>query len=93
MQQCFPQTPPGLILILSQRIVDKKMPAAQVTDAVNNLIDNFKYPVPTVADVVGWDKKVRVYTHQEIVDLIPKGYDFTMFEKITVNGQVRWIQK
>ena len=57
------------------------------------VIDNFKYPVPTVADIISWDKKVKIYTHREVVDLIPQGYDFSMFEKITINEQVRWIKK
>lgn len=80
-----------MVLIMMQRIAEKKMTAQQITDAVNNLIDNFKYQVPTIADVVSFDRKVKLYTHQEIVDLIPKGYEFSMFEKITINGQVRWV--
>lgn len=82
-----------MVIILTQRITEKRMSAEQVTDAVNNLIDNFKYPVPTVADIVSWDKKVKIYTHREVVDLLPQGYDFSMFEKITVNNQPRWIKK
>jgi predicted methyltransferase len=93
LQAAFPQTPPQLILILTQRIVEKKISGQQITDAVNNLIDNYKYPVPTVAEILSWDKKVKLYKHSEVVELIPKGYDFTMFEKVEINNQVRWILK
>ena len=93
IQAAFPQLPPTFFLILTQRIVEKKIPIRQITDAVNNLIDNFRYPTPTVADVIGFDKKVKVYTHPEVVAMLNKGFEFSDFEKISLNEKVRWIMK
>ena len=36
------------------------------TDAVNYVIDNCRYPKPSIADFVSYDKSVKVYTYQEI---------------------------
>ena len=93
LQQCFPQITPGFIVILVQRIAEKKMSNQHITDAINNLIDTYKYPIPTIADIISFDKKVKIYTHPEIINMIPKGYDFSMFEKIEFNGKVRWVLK
>jgi len=84
---------PGFVVVLCQRIAEKLMSAKQVTDAINNVIDTYRFPVPLVADIVSWDKRIKIYTHQEICEMIPKGYTFDNFEKITVNGLVRWIMK
>ena len=36
-------------------------------DAVLNLIKTCPYPEPTIANVLGYDKKVKIYTHQELM--------------------------
>ncbi len=69
------------------------MSAKQVTDAINNVIDTYRFPIPMVADIISFDKKVKIYTHQEICAMIPQGYTFENFEKVTINGQVRWLLK
>lgn len=89
----FPQAPNQLILIMSQRIVERGLSREQLVDAVNNLIDNFRFPVPTVADIIGFDKKVKLFSHAEVVAMLPKGYEFTDFEKIELNGKIRWTLK
>jgi hypothetical protein len=93
IQAAFPQLPPTFFLILTQRIVEKKIPIRQITDAVNNLIDNFRFPTPTIADIIGFDKKVKLFSHAEVVAMLPKGYEFTDFEKIELNGKIRWTLK
>lgn len=93
LQACFPQMQPAMMGVMIDRIMSKKMPYAQVKDAVNNIIDNFKYPVPTVADVISWDKKVKLYTHAEVVADIPKGFEFSDYTMVTVNEEKRWIRK
>lgn len=90
----FPSITPQMIAVMMQRIQAKGMTGKQVTDAINNVIDNFKYPCPTVADIVGWDKKVKLYTHDEARAMLEPGCTFTdWFETIKVKGQVKWIRK
>lgn len=82
-----------MMIILSQRIIARKMTARQLTDAVNNLIDNYRYPIPTIAEVIGFDKKVKVYTHQDVVKSIQEGFTFENYDIIEINGQKRWTLK
>lgn len=95
LKTAFPQLQPDYIALLITRIVDKKLPAARLTDAINNLIDNFTYPVPTIGDVIGFDKKVKLYTHAEVSELVCKniGILFSDFDIFTINEQKRWIRK
>jgi hypothetical protein len=51
--------------ILASRIKANAMSKKRLDDAVNNLIDNYKYPTIKIADVIGYDKRVRLYTYQE----------------------------
>jgi len=36
------------------------------TDAVNYVIDNCRYPKPSIADFVSYDRSVKTYTHEQI---------------------------
>jgi hypothetical protein len=85
--------PGGMMVILAQRIMDKKMSANQLTDAINNVIDTLKYPIPTVADIVSYDKKEKLYNHKEVAESIKEGYSFDDYEMITINDKKRWIRK
>jgi hypothetical protein len=93
LQSCFPQIPTGMVVVMAQRVLAKQMSAQQLTDAIDNLIDNYKYPVPTVAEVLSWDKKVKLYTHAEVVKEIPQGFEFSAYDMVTINDQKRWIRK
>jgi len=93
LQSCFPQVPPGVILVLTQRIIDKGMSFPRLKDAIDNLIDNFKYPVFTVADIITWDKLIKTYTHQEAKQLIGDQLFSNVFKIIEVEGEKRWIKK
>jgi len=79
--------------VLIFRIRDKKIPAQRLRDAVLFLIDNFKYPCPTIADVISFDRKTKLYTHQEVVKSLSDGYEFNDYEMIEIAGNKRWIRK
>lgn len=95
LKTAFPQLPPEFIALLMTRINDKKLPIERLTDSIDNLIDNFTYPMPTIADVISWDKKVKLYTHAEVSDLVCKniGIFFSDFEIVTINDHKRWVRK
>lgn len=89
----FPSINPEFIALLVQMVVKEKMTKTQIVDSVDNLMRNFKYPHPTISDIIGWDKKVKLYTHAEVVADIPKGFEFSAYDMITINNEKRWIRK
>ena len=44
------------------------------TDAVNYVIDNCRYPKPSIADFVSYDKNVKVYSYEEICNNSTSSY-------------------
>tara|TARA_R110000850_G_scaffold145012_2_gene267082 strand:- start:5 stop:460 length:456 start_codon:yes stop_codon:yes gene_type:complete len=54
------------------------------TDAVNYVIDHCRYPKPSIADFVSYDKSVKVYTWQ---DMVNNSFDFSKFVKIRISAE------
>lgn len=38
-------------------------------DATNNLIKTCQYPEPTIANILGYDKKIKIYTWGELAKI------------------------
>ena len=66
----------------------------KLKDAVNHVIDNCRYPVPTIAEFLSFDKVVKIFTYQEAAELVTKGKaSFDDFEKREIDGEVFRILK
>lgn len=78
----------AFIDLLSERLIANNFTNKRLRDAVGYLIDNFKYQKPKVSDIIGFDKKIRIYTHSEAYSLIERGEvsGFKDFEMIEING-------
>lgn len=73
--------------ILSERIVKNGFTKKRLEDAVNSIIDNFQYKELNVSDVIRFDKKVKLYTYNEVCYMVTKGQaEFSDFEIRVING-------
>ena len=36
-------------------------------NAINHVIDTCKYPTPTIADFIGYDKQIKLYSYDEML--------------------------
>lgn len=70
LKNAFPQLPQGFYDILSDRIKANGFSDDRLKDAINSLIDNCIYPVPSIANIISFDKRVKLYTYSELVNLI-----------------------
>jgi hypothetical protein len=70
LKYAFPQLPQGFYDILSDRIKANGFSDDRLKDAINNIIDNCIYPVPSIANIISFDKRVKLYTYTEILDLV-----------------------
>ena len=79
----FPAIEPDFINVLSERLIANKFSDSRLQDAIRYLIDNFRYKKPSIADIISFDKKVKVYTYSEAYRLIEKG-EVTGFEDFKI---------
>ena len=94
LRAAFPSLSKEYFAILTERIVSRKMTYEQLHDAVSRVIDTCKYPTPSISEICSYDDTIKLYMHSEIVnEMIPKGYTFTDFDMIDIEGKKFWTLK
>ncbi len=94
LKASFPKMGGEFFNILAERILIRSFSSKRLQDAVNNVIDNFKFKELNVADVVNFDKKVKLYTYNEVLYLINRGLaSFEDFETREINGKIYRVKK
>lgn len=72
----------GFISVLSERIGVNAMSENRLIDAVGYVIDTFKYKVPNISDIIGFDRRIKLYSYNDICLIVNKGEgSFLDFEK------------
>lgn len=94
LKRAFPNKDAGFFSLLSERIVANKFTDKRLTDAVNNVIDNFKFKDLTIADIISFDKQHKFITYNELVRRVLAGKtSFDNYEIIEVDNQKLWREK
>ena len=95
LEMAFPKMQGEFFKILLERIDANNFSNKRLENAVNYVIDRFQYKELNVADIVSWDRKINIYTYQQICNLIQKslikGFDDTEIREI--NGTKYWVLK
>lgn len=74
--------------VLAEYIVKDNMASDRLSFAIDNVIRNFKYKQISVADIVGVDKRIKLYTYHELVEMVTAGKArFEDFPIIEVKGK------
>ena len=82
LTNAFPQLDKGFFNVLWERVRELEFSDKRLIDAVNNVIDTCPYPQPTVSNIVSHDKIVRLYTHDQMLEIMK--YDDNIFEKCKI---------
>lgn len=69
IRQTFPSLPVGFFDILSDRLVANNFTDQRLKDAVDYVIDNCIYPTPTIAQFISFDKRIKLYTHSQMLKM------------------------
>lgn len=94
LKMAFPQLPSGFYDVLMDRIKENGFTDKRLKDAINNLIDNFVYPTPSIANIIGFDKKVKLITYNQRCTLQSENPgSFNDYTKVLKNGKVFFISK
>ena len=70
IKSAFPELPVDWFDQLIESVKRNNFTRQRLLDATFNLIDTCVYPKPTVANFIIYDKKVKTYTYQEMLNLI-----------------------
>jgi hypothetical protein len=76
------------------RITANNFSDERLTDAVNNVIDNFQYKELNISDIIRWDKREKLISYQQLVSLVTSGKEkMTDWEMTEINGHKLWRKK
>lgn len=91
LQAAFPKQSLDFFNVLVERIKANGFSDERLTDAVNNVIDNFQYKELNIADIIKWDKREKLITYQQLVSLVTSGKEkMEDWEIVTINGKKLW---
>ena len=95
LQSAFPKQSKEFFNVLAERLIANGFTDQRLTDAVNNLIDNFKFKELNIADIVHFDKKMKLYTYKEACKLVTEdGFEFGKdLQRISMDDNTYWIMK
>ena len=74
--------------ILSERIVANDFTQERLADAVNSVIDNFRYKELNVSDIIRFDRRVKLYSYSDVIRITGQ-FPHPDFERRLIDG-ARW---
>jgi hypothetical protein len=89
----FPKQQPEFWTVLAERICANGFSGARLKDAVGYVLDNFQYKELNIADIIRFDRRVKLYTGRELVEAQMNGVHCSEFEARELNGMKFWVLK
>ena len=89
----FPKMNKEFFVLLTEFVLKEKFTAKRLSDAVNHVIANFQYKELNISDIIRFDRRVKLYTGSEYVDMQGKGAKSTEFKKRVINGTMYFVKK
>lgn len=94
LREAFPKMGNGFFNLLAERVMAGGFTASRLRDAVDHVLDTFRYKELNIADVVGFDRRARLYGYNEVCTMVSKGQaSFSDFEVREVDGRVWRVKK
>lgn len=69
LSAAFPALGPDFFAVLFTRVKEIGIGDVRLLDAVNHVIDHCVYPVPTVANIIAYDQRVKMYDYIQMCKL------------------------
>jgi hypothetical protein len=82
LKDAFPQLEKGFYDILLDRVREYEFTDNKLIDAVKYVIDTCKYPQPTISSIISYDRQIRLYTHDQMIEMMK--YDDNIFNKCKI---------
>ena len=93
--KAFPQLPIGFYDVFTDRLIEKGFCDERLQDAVNHVIDTCIYPVPTIANFLGYDDRTQLFAYHEMEKLVREfgGGVWKSYDKTKVGDVLFWYKK
>lgn len=89
LKNSFPELSKEFHDVLSERAIALGFNDQRFKDAVNHVIDTCEYPRPTIAKFIGWDKKIKLLSYDQLLqkndDL--NGCAFKYYKSIRISDE------
>jgi len=72
VKAAFPQIKPEFFSVLIDMMKENGFSDQRMIDSINNVIKTCQYPVPTMANFLSYDMKVKLYSYNEVCDMVTK---------------------
>lgn len=69
LKRAFPKLPDGWYDVLEKLLDTEKFTDKRLIDATQNLIKTCVYPEPTIANILGYDTKMKLWTYDELLEI------------------------
>jgi hypothetical protein len=95
ISQAFPTLPKEFFDVLTERLKANGFCDERLMDSVNNVLDTFQYPTPTIAEFISYDRRTKLYTYNEALNKVSEyGRPMTeIFAMKEIDGKKYWILK
>ena len=101
IKRAFPKLPEGWYKEMDDALDRQNFTDERFKEAVHNIIDTCIYQAPAIAELLGYDKRVQVFTYRELQTKHKEAYFpnatydpiYEEYLAIDVNGEQRFIKK
>ena len=89
----FPKMEKEFWLILAERISANNFTSERLKQSVEHILDNFQYKELNIADVIKFDRRVKLYSGKEFMLMQMQGIHPSEFEKRVIDDIFYWVKK
>ena len=68
LKKAFPKLTKGWYDILEEMLIDESFSNERLIDATKNLVRTCQYPEPTIANMLSFNKEVKIFTYSEVCE-------------------------
>ena len=92
----FPKMSPEFFILLSEFVQTNEFTAQRLRDAVNHVIANFQYKELNIADIIKFDKREKLLSHEDVCRIATTRNSAAVwaeYERIEIDGSGFWRKK
>lgn len=94
LQGAFAKATPSFCNLLAERMIANGFDKRRIDDAIGWVLDNIRWQTPTIADIISYDRRCKLYTYREVLAMIDRGEaTFDDFERRVIKGQTYRVKK
>jgi len=90
----FPRMKGEFFILLTEFLIKENFTKKRLTDAVNHTIANFQYKELNISDIIQFDRKIKLYTYNEVTEMVLKNQaSYSDFEIREIDGKKFRVKK